>query len=298
VLFRGACALWSLLILPGPALPADSPRELPERALLENINAARVHEGLPALGLDEELSALARRRAEEVVGSGGSDVPLVGEALHQRARGFGYDARFLAELILEAETEDLAPIEASWSEGNPGRPLALNELVRDLGVGIAQGGNGRGYVFLFGLSSRSAFEEKTRGLGDSAALSAEMLARVNELRRTSGLAPLRPDPRLARAAQQHAQDMLARSYYGHETPEKRGPLQRALAAGYRPIAVGENIARGELSVSEVLEGWAKSPGHRREMLDPDFADVGFGFARGRSGEDYRIFWVQLFGRER
>jgi uncharacterized protein YkwD len=295
---RRAGALLAVLLLRAAALAGEGSPPLPERALLENINAARVGQGLPRLEIDRELSAFARRRAEEVLQPGGSDVPIVGEALHRRARGFGYDARFLAELILESEDDDLAAIEAAWAEGNPGRPLALNDSVRDLGVGVARRGEVRGYVLLFGLSARTAFEEKTRGLPDAASLSREMLGRVNELRRSAGVPPLRLDDRLARAAQGHAQDMLGRSYYGHESPEKRGPLQRALAAGYRPAAVGENIARGELSVSEVLDGWAGSPGHRREMLDPGFTDVGFGFARGRSGDGYRILWVQLFGRER
>jgi uncharacterized protein YkwD len=288
---------WSLLL--ASPLAAASPQPLVERVFLENINAVRAARHLPPLSLDPALSAFARRRVEEALAPGGSDVPLVGDALHARARESGYDARYLAELIVEAEGEDLAAIEAAWSEGNTGRPLVLRDDIHDLGVGIGRRGEIRGYVFLFGISAKGAFEERTKDLpADRATLVAGMIARVNQERRAFGRAPLRVNPRLDRAAQRHADDMLARSFYGHEDPEGRGPFQRALASGYRPLAVGENIARGEFSLTEVMDGWMNSEPHRRDLLEPSFVDVGFGFARGKNANGYQVIWVQLFGREK
>ena len=123
-----------------------------------------------------------------------------------------------------------------------------------------------------------------------------MLARVNSERVRAGLPPLRREEHLERAAQRHAQDMLARSFYGHETPQGVGPFARALAAGYRPGSIGENVARGQFSVEEVMDGWIKSPPHRRQLLDPEFSEVGFGFAHGHNADGYQTYWVQLFGR--
>ena len=297
--FRRASALLAIALPLSSPLPAATPQPLAERVFLENINTARAGRGLPPLTLDPDLSAFARRRVEEVLEPGGSDVPMVGDALHARARQSGYDARYLAELIVEAEGENLAAVEAAWAEGNTGRPLVLRDDIHDLGVGIARRGEARGYVFLFGLSARGAFEERIRNLPpDRETLLRQMLARVNEERRAAVRAPLRISPRLDRAAQRHADDMLARSFYGHEDPDGRGPLQRAIASGYRPLAVGENIARGEFSLAEVMDGWMKSEPHRRDLLDPNFTDVGFGFARGKSANGYQVIWVQLFGKER
>jgi len=288
-----------LSILAAASLPAASPQPLPERIFLENINAIRRGKGLAPLALDPALSAFARRRVDEVLAPDGSDVPLVGDALHARAEKDGYDARFLAELIVESEGDDLAAVEASWAEGSTGRPFVLRDDIHDLGIGIGRRGAARGYVFLFGLSAKGSFEERTKDLpADRATLVSRMLARVNEERRNFGRAPLRVNPRLDRAAQSHADDMLARSFYGHNDPEGRGPFQRALASGYRPLSVGENIARGEFSLPEVMDGWMKSEPHRRDLLDPVFVDVGFGFARGKNANGYQVLWVQLFGREK
>ena len=296
---RRAPALFAIGVLFAGRLSPASPQPLPERVFLENINSVRTARGLEPLALDPDLSAFARRRVEEVLAPGGSDVPLVGDALHARARQSGYDARFLAELIVEAEGEDLAAIEAAWAEGNAGRPFVLRDDVHDLGVGIGRRGEARGYVFLFGLSAKGSFEDRTRDLpADRSTLVSQMLARVNEERRAAGRAPLRVNPRLDRAAQRHADAMLARSFYGHEDPDGRGPRERALASGYRPLFVGENIARGEFSLPEVMDGWMKSEPHRRDLLDPNFLDVGFGFARGKNANGYQVIWVQLFGREK
>jgi uncharacterized protein YkwD len=293
---RAAALHWILL---ASALPAASPQPLAERIFLENINAIRRGKGLAPLALDPALSAFARRRVDEVLARGGSDVPLVGDALHARAEKDGYDARFLAELIVESEADDLAAVEASWAEGNTGRPFVLRDDIHDLGIGIGRRGGARGYVFLFGLSAKGSFEDRTKDLPvDRTTLVSRMIARVNEERRKNGRTPLRVNPRLDRAAQGHADDMLARSFYGHSDPEGRGPFQRAIASGYRPLSVGENIARGEFSLTEVMDGWMRSEPHRRDLLDPAFVDVGFGFARGKNANGYQVIWVQLFGRER
>ena len=93
--------------------------------------------------------------------------------------------------------------------------------------------------------------------------------------------------------------MLERSYSGHRTPEGLGPSDRAQAGGYRS-GIGENIVEQRFSVEDALEAWLGSPGHRRNILDPDCRELGLGLAVG-AGYDaapggYRVIWVQSLGR--
>ncbi|HSG41107.1 MAG TPA: CAP domain-containing protein, partial [Thermoanaerobaculia bacterium] len=58
---------------------------------------------------------------------------------------------------------------------------------------------------------------------------------------------------------------------------------------------GENIAEGQLSVGEVMDTWMRSPGHRSNILDKSFKELGVGLAMGRSGGTHRVLWAQNFG---
>ena len=76
--------------------------------------------------------------------------------------------------------------------------------------------------------------------------------------------------------------MLARGYYGHATPEHTMVLGRTREAGYVAESVGENIAKGQRSVDEVMKGWMASPEHRKNILNPMFTEAGL---RRRAGPD-------------
>jgi uncharacterized protein YkwD len=90
--------------------------------------------------------------------------------------------------------------------------------------------------------------------------------------------------------------MLARAFYGHESPEGRDAWSRARTAGYRALIVGENIAQGQSSLEEVMTGWMESPEHRKNILNPLYAEAGFGLAVGRNAQGYQVLWVQVFAR--
>ncbi|GGP45340.1 hypothetical protein GCM10010287_12400 [Streptomyces variabilis] len=94
------------------------------------------------------------------------------------------------------------------------------------------------------------------------------------------------------AAQAHSADMVARDFYAHTAPDGSKPWDRAAAAGSRCRTVGENIACGQRSAAEVVRGWMNSPGHRANILKPEFTHIGVGFAGGgRAG----TYWTQVFG---
>jgi stress response protein SCP2 len=124
---------------------------------------------------------------------------------------------------------------------------------------------------------------------------ADVVTATNAERARHGLAPLTVDARLAAAAQAHSADMVARSFFAHENPDGAQVWDRALAAGYAYRKVAENIAAGQRSAAEVVEGWMNSPGHRRNILDPELTQIGVGTA---TGGEYGIHWTQVFGTPR
>lgn len=115
---------------------------------------------------------------------------------------------------------------------------------------------------------------------------------TNRERARTGLPPLAVDPVLTSAAQAHSADMVARAFYSHTSPEGRQPWDRAASAGSTRRTIGENIACGQRSPAEVVDGWMNSPGHRANILKPDFTHIGVGFAGGGPKGTY---WTQLFG---
>ena len=275
------------------ASPED-PFEDTRREFLERINALRKTAGVAPLRLSGPLSSVAQKRAGEVAAGG----DMQGSAAREdarRATEAGYEPRVVSEIAARADG-DVASVVSGWREsgGAPARDL-IGADYREIGVGVSLEGTPL-YVVLFGLSWEDFFREKTAPFADLERMRREMLARVNRERVSRDLAPLRRQPRLDDAAQAHARDMFVRRYYSHDTPEGKSAMDRIQAAGYRARYAGENIARGQYSVEEVMDGWMESKTHRDHLLSPVFDDVGFGIAFGKNPGGHEILWVQNFGR--
>jgi serine protease len=119
----------------------------------------------------------------------------------------------------------------------------------------------------------------------------EMLSRINAERAKAGAGPLAVEDRLTRAAQGWSQYMSDHAYFSHFAPDGSGPGQRITAAGYAWRTYGENIAWGQPDVGSVMDAWLHSPGHRANILNPNFKEVGLGLAQG-AGSPY---YCQDFG---
>ena len=117
--------------------------------------------------------------------------------------------------------------------------------------------------------------------------STEHLLRVNQHRQANDVILLRWNERLASAALAHAEDMSVRDYFAHESPEGHDVLVRVMQTDYPIGAVGENLARGPASNNEVIDAWMQSPGHRENIIFPEYTEMG----AARVGD----FWVQVFG---
>jgi uncharacterized protein YkwD len=114
------------------------------------------------------------------------------------------------------------------------------------------------------------------------------LVNAARARECPGDADLAIDDRLMAAAQGHSEDMSARDYFSHVSPEGTEFGDRALAAGFEG-ALGENIAYGYRSAEAVMTAWLDSPGHARNILNCSATVIGVGLA-----ED-GWYWTQVFG---
>jgi uncharacterized protein YkwD len=110
-------------------------------------------------------------------------------------------------------------------------------------------------------------------------LEAKMLQLVNEERTKRGLQALKPDPELTAVARAHSKDMFARGYFSHYTPEGKDPFDRMKAVNISFLAAGENLALGQ-TLSICHQGLMNSPGHRANILRPNYGRLGIGILDG------------------
>ena len=110
-------------------------------------------------------------------------------------------------------------------------------------------------------------------------LEQRMLDLVNAERFANGLQPLVLDPELTEVARRHSADMFARGYFAHDTPEGLTPFDRMKEAKVNFLTAGENLALAP-TLSIAHRGLMNSPGHRANILRPQFGRVGIGIMDG------------------
>lgn len=122
---------------------------------------------------------------------------------------------------------------------------------------------------------------------------------TNAERRANGLPELRVSGYLAQSAQSHADDMARRNYFAHNSPEGVAPRDRMLAVGYDPQTfTGENIYyyygnQVGIQPEAAVAWWMNSPGHRANILDARYTEIGVGLAITTA--DGKHIYVQNFG---
>jgi Cysteine-rich secretory protein family/IPT/TIG domain len=121
----------------------------------------------------------------------------------------------------------------------------------------------------------------------------EVLLRVNQFRHSYGLAPLARNSDLDVSAQAHSEDMARRNVMSHYGANGSNPGQRIHAAGYPWVTWGENVAYGWATPAIVMNAWINSPGHRANLLNANFREIGIGVAS--SPATGRLYWTQDFG---
>jgi uncharacterized protein YkwD len=126
---------------------------------------------------------------------------------------------------------------------------------------------------------------------------AEILALTNAERKAAGCnQPLKLNTKLNKAAQAHSTDMATNNYFEHNSQDGRNPFDRIKAAGYSFSTAAENIAAGNTSAAKTMDQWMNSAGHKANILNCDFRDLGVGYAKGTNAT-YSGYWTQNFGAQ-
>ncbi|MGU3401055.1 CAP domain-containing protein [Brucellaceae bacterium D45D] len=124
------------------------------------------------------------------------------------------------------------------------------------------------------------------GAGDPTAI-------FNAIRKAHGLTPMATDSKLEQAALYQARRMASYGKIGHSVGWGNGFVARLRKAGIRGPAA-ENVAAGQPDTEAVFDAWMKSPGHRKNMLDPTFGHYGLAWATPKD-KPTRIYWAMMLG---
>ena len=117
---------------------------------------------------------------------------------------------------------------------------------------------------------------------------AEVIRLVNDIRKQNGLSPLTANWELSRVARYKSQDMVDNRYFAHNSPTYGTPFEMMRAFGLSFRTAGENIAYGYATPQAVVDGWMNSSGHRANILNASYKQIGVGYvAQGH-------YWTQMF----
>jgi uncharacterized YkwD family protein len=115
---------------------------------------------------------------------------------------------------------------------------------------------------------------------------AQVVDLVNEERGRAGLKFLNMRDDLNKVAETKSQDMVNKGYFSHQSPTYGSPFEMLKQFGISYRTAGENIAQGQRTPGEVVGAWMKSPGHRQNILNPQFDSIGVG--------EVNKTWTQVF----
>lgn len=277
------CVLGGLLCAGAPA------HGQPPNALVDLINAYRAAPGecegrrMPAAPPLAAPPALSRVRVDS------------GTLLNVALERAGYAAQE-ADAVYLSGAQDAATTMAMIEQ----KYCKLLRSARYSAIGVVQA---RG-SWLIVLASPAPPPPETR-LPPQDEAGRALLAAVNRARAVARhcgtrLFPAAPaltwNAALGEAARAHSADMAAQRYLDHKGKDGRMADQRAAAAGYLGARIGENIAAGQGSAEEAVQGWIDSPGHCANLMRDDFSEMGAAYAVSKPRP--RIYWTQVLGTPR
>jgi len=117
----------------------------------------------------------------------------------------------------------------------------------------------------------------------------ELLDLVNNERAKAGLPSIKLSPAVSTAARIKADEMSVKKYFNHTSPIYGTPFEMLHAFGISYRTAGENIAKGQKTANAVMGAWMNSEGHRANILNRDFTEVGIGYA----SDGKTTYWVLI-----
>lgn len=164
---------------------------------------------------------------------------------------------------------------------NERRNTIKNNILQKINNGVSGGS--------FDFTNNSNYDETV--LDTDKATYSECITKAVELtnieRAKYNLPPLKLSDALCKSAQEHADDMYNNNYFSHTSQDGRTMSDRIGKYYSAYMYKGENIAMGYGSPEAVVEGWMNSDGHRANILNTNYTEIGIGHNNG--------YWVQNFG---
>ncbi|NLR46027.1 CAP domain-containing protein [Priestia megaterium] len=138
-------------------------------------------------------------------------------------------------------------------------------------------------------AQQSENTDKAEQTKDASQFEQKVVDLVNQERQKQGLKPLTLNKELSDVARTKSKDMMDKGYFDHNSPTYGSPFDMMKQFGIEYKTAGENIAKGQQSPEDVMNAWMNSDGHRKNILNPDFTEIGVGYVKGDT-----TYWTQQF----
>ncbi|QCR25657.1 CAP domain-containing protein [Priestia megaterium] len=138
-------------------------------------------------------------------------------------------------------------------------------------------------------AQQSENTDKSEQTKDASQFEQKVVDLVNQEREKQGLKPLTLNKKLSDVARTKSKDMMDKGYFDHNSPTYGSPFDMMKQFGIEYTTAGENIAKGQQSPEDVMNAWMNSDGHRKNILNPDFTEIGVGYVKGDT-----TYWTQQF----
>lgn len=261
----------------------------PRAEMVRLINLQRSRAGLPLLEAEAKLAKAADTHAAAMARTTCVDFDCGGQKTDARLSTAGYRAqasRFYVSAGRPVPEDMIREMMAeSW-----GRDMILNPGFRHVAAGYGESDTTYRHYWAIGFAAPA--------IENLDALVAEVVRLVNIERGIHGAPALAISRELNKSARFHANFMAENDCFNHLCPNEPNLGKRARNAGYEWRAVAENIAAGQEDAAEVVAGWMTSPGHRKNILNPRYKEIGIGYVlldRDGGKVAMRHYWVQNFG---
>ncbi|MFC9049695.1 CAP domain-containing protein [Streptomyces anthocyanicus] len=242
-------------------------------------------------GASDRVTANAADQASNAEEAAGGAAPLASASASPSATA-GRSPSPSAE-PKRTPTKTASPATSAPKASAPASKAPVRATAKSGGDRSGGGGSGSGSGSSGGSGSGSG-PGSGSGSGSTGGAEAQVLALVNEERAAAGCSPVTANSRLTRAADDYSDVMASSGVMSHTGPDGSTMASRVEAAGYQWSALGENIAQGQADAASVMEAWMNSPGHRENILNCSFKELGVGVHFGDGGP----WWTQDFGTGR
>lgn len=149
-------------------------------------------------------------------------------------------------------------------------------------------------VLLVFVSKKTSLFSQVLGVATDITVE-KLLTTSNAIRSQNNLPPLVNNTQLTDAAQKKAAHMFQNDYWAHFAPDGTSPWDFIKQSGYSYEYAGENLAKNFLFSQNVVDAWMNSPTHRANLLNREYAEVGFAVVNGVLGGEETTLVVQMFG---